>query len=87
MHWLSKWRNAHALVKGYGDTHVRGKPEFRRDYERRPETAPYERRCGAALKKLREAALADDTGEKLAAGAAGGQWHELVHPSPRGALR
>jgi len=53
------------LIKGYGDTHVRGGRNFDALMSalptlRRTDDAP------AQLKKLREAALADDTGQKLA---------------------
>jgi indolepyruvate ferredoxin oxidoreductase beta subunit len=53
------------MLKGYGDTHLRGKQSF--DAVMR--VLPKLRCMGDAavwLKKLREAALADDTGEKLA---------------------
>lgn len=53
------------MVKGYGDTHVHGKQSF----DAVMSAVPKLRRMDDAaekLKKLREAALADDTGEQLA---------------------
>jgi indolepyruvate ferredoxin oxidoreductase beta subunit len=53
-----------SIVKGYGDTHLRG----RRNFDTVLRTLPKLRRAGGAaekLKKLREAALADDTSEKF----------------------
>lgn len=53
------------LVKGYGDTHLRGN----RNFDAVMEALPRLRRMDDAadrLKKLREAALADEKGEKLA---------------------
>ena len=53
------------LLKGYGDTHFRGN----RSFELLMEALPRLRHSADAaprLRKLREAALADDTGEKLA---------------------
>jgi indolepyruvate ferredoxin oxidoreductase, beta subunit len=53
-----------SMVKGYGDTHLRG----RRNFDTVLRTLPNLRRAGGAaekLKKLREAALADDTSEKF----------------------
>lgn len=53
------------MVKGYGDTHVRGKQSFDAIMSVVPKLRLMSN--GAEkLKKLREAALADDTGEKLA---------------------
>jgi indolepyruvate ferredoxin oxidoreductase beta subunit len=53
------------IVKGYGDTHIRGRKNFDEILSALPKLhrsqAPAE-----SLKKLREAALADDTGQKLA---------------------
>jgi indolepyruvate ferredoxin oxidoreductase beta subunit len=54
------------LVKGYGETHSRGVAKF----EAATAAIPTLRRTenpAAAMKKLREAALADENGEKLAA--------------------
>jgi indolepyruvate ferredoxin oxidoreductase beta subunit len=54
------------VLKGYGDTYVRG----RRNFDAMMTAVPRlrQRSDGAAcLKKLRESALADETGEKLAA--------------------
>ena len=53
------------LIKGYGDTHVLGS----RNYESLMRALPVLRqKSGAAarLRSLREAALADETGKKLA---------------------
>jgi indolepyruvate ferredoxin oxidoreductase, beta subunit len=53
------------LVKGYGDTHLLGS----RNFESLMQSIPALREKGEAatrLKQLREAALADDTGQKLA---------------------
>jgi indolepyruvate ferredoxin oxidoreductase beta subunit len=53
------------MVKGYGDTHSRGKQSF----DAVMAALPKLRRLDNAadwLRKLREAALADDTGQKLA---------------------
>jgi len=53
------------IVKGYGETHLRGRKHFEEiltalpKLHRTPDAAE-------SLKKLREAALADDTGQKLA---------------------
>jgi indolepyruvate ferredoxin oxidoreductase beta subunit len=53
------------LIKGYGETHERGSRNFELLMQALP--ALRQRANGAAeLKSLREAALADDTGEKLA---------------------
>jgi indolepyruvate ferredoxin oxidoreductase beta subunit len=60
------------MVKGYGDTHAQGE----RNYEAVMSALPKLRgKSDAAshLKHLREAALADDTGEKLAGALAEGQ--------------
>ena len=54
------------MVKGYGDTHAQGE----KNYEAIMAALPNLRArsdAAVALKRLREAALADDTGEKLAA--------------------
>jgi len=53
------------VVKGYGDTHVRGRQNFDAMMEALPRLR---RRAGAAayVKKLRTAALADESGQKLA---------------------
>jgi len=53
------------MVKGYGDTHLRGEKSF----DAVMNVLPLLRQrndAAACLRKLREAALADDTGEKLA---------------------
>jgi indolepyruvate ferredoxin oxidoreductase beta subunit len=53
------------MVKGYGDTHAQGE----KNYEAIMAVLPTLRGKTAAavrVRKLREAALADDTGEKLA---------------------
>ena len=53
------------MVKGYGDTHAQGE----KNYEAIMDALPAfrgKRDAAQRLKKLREAALADDTGEKLA---------------------
>jgi indolepyruvate ferredoxin oxidoreductase beta subunit len=53
------------LVKGYGDTHLRGS----RNFDAVMEALPRLRRmddAAAQMKKLREAALADESGQKLA---------------------
>jgi len=52
------------MMKGYGDTHIRG----RKNFDSVTGVLPQLRQRGdaaACLKKLREAALADDTGDKL----------------------
>jgi len=54
------------LIKGYGETHERGS----RNFELLMQTLPVLRQnsnAASQLKSVREAALADDTGEKLAA--------------------
>ncbi|MEI8303943.1 MAG: indolepyruvate oxidoreductase subunit beta family protein [Burkholderiales bacterium] len=58
------------LVKGYADTHARGLGNYRRLLALLPAVRP---RAGAAalMAALREAALADEQGEKLAAAIAG----------------
>lgn len=53
------------MVKGYGDTHLRGKQSFDAVINAVPKLRRMEN-AAAMLKNLREAALADDTGEKLA---------------------
>jgi indolepyruvate ferredoxin oxidoreductase beta subunit len=53
------------MVKGYGDTHVRGKQSFDSVMDVLPKLRRMDDAAGC-LKKLREAALADDTGQKLA---------------------
>lgn len=53
------------LVKGYGDTHALGSRNFESLMQAIP-TLRRQDRAAASLKKLREAALADDTGKKLA---------------------
>jgi indolepyruvate ferredoxin oxidoreductase beta subunit len=53
-----------SIVKGYGETHLRG----RRNFDTVMKTLPRLRRmkdAAESLKKLREAALADDTSEKF----------------------
>jgi indolepyruvate ferredoxin oxidoreductase, beta subunit len=54
------------VVKGYGDTHVRGRKNFDILMSTLPMLAAHPNDAAQLLKKLREAALADDTGEKLA---------------------
>ena len=64
--WLARWPNAPRLIKGYGDTHVRGSL----NYETIMKTLPRLRemdRAAERFKRLRQAALADDTGLKLEA--------------------
>jgi indolepyruvate ferredoxin oxidoreductase, beta subunit len=53
------------VVKGYGDTHSRGRKSFDALMNIIPKLA-HQSDAAAILKKLREAALADDTGDKLA---------------------
>ena len=53
------------MVKGYGDTHLRGKQSFDAVMAALPKLRRMDN-AAAWLKKLREAALADDTGQKLA---------------------
>jgi indolepyruvate ferredoxin oxidoreductase beta subunit len=53
------------MVKGYGDTHLRGKQSFDSVMGVLPKLRHMDDAAGW-LKKLREAALADDTGQKLA---------------------
>jgi indolepyruvate ferredoxin oxidoreductase beta subunit len=52
------------MVKGYGDTHLRGKQSFDSVMAVLPKLRHMDDAAGW-LKKLREAALADDTGQKL----------------------
>ena len=53
------------IVKGYGETHIRGRKHFDEILAALPKLQPSQ--DGAeSLKRLREAALADDTGQKLA---------------------
>jgi indolepyruvate ferredoxin oxidoreductase, beta subunit len=52
------------VVKGYGDTHFRGRKNFDALMTAIPKLA-HGNDVALTLKKLREAALADDTGEKL----------------------
>ena len=53
------------MVKGYGDTHVRGRQSFDSVMRVLPKLRRMDN-AAAWLKKLREAALADDTGQALA---------------------
>jgi indolepyruvate ferredoxin oxidoreductase beta subunit len=53
------------LVKGYGDTHLRGNRNFDAVMEALPRVRSMPD-AAVHLKKLREAALADESGEKLA---------------------
>jgi indolepyruvate ferredoxin oxidoreductase, beta subunit len=53
------------MVKGYGDTHLRGKECFDAVMNVLPKLRGMDD-AAAHLRKLREAALADDTGQKLA---------------------
>jgi indolepyruvate ferredoxin oxidoreductase, beta subunit len=53
------------MVKGYGDTHAQGSKNYDRVLEALPKLKG-KRDAASSLKKLREAALADDSGEKLA---------------------
>ena len=60
-----EWAECPRMVKGYGDTHAQGE----KNYEAVMEALPKLRgksNAASLLKKLREAALGDDTGEKLA---------------------
>ena len=52
------------VVKGYGDTHIRGRKSFDAIMLALPKLA-HAHDAGKLLKNLRDAALADDTGEKL----------------------
>jgi indolepyruvate ferredoxin oxidoreductase, beta subunit len=54
------------VLKGYGDTYVRGRKSFDAMMAALPELRQRSD-AGTCLKKLREAALADETGQKLAA--------------------
>ena len=54
------------LVKGYGETHLRGQSKFAAVIEAIPRLRRTEKPA-VWMKKLREAALADERGEKLAA--------------------
>jgi indolepyruvate ferredoxin oxidoreductase, beta subunit len=54
------------VVKGYGDTHIRGRKNFDILMLALPKLMS-SRSAAPLLKKLRDAALADDTGEKLTA--------------------
>ena len=53
------------MVKGYGDTHAQGEKNYEAIMAALP-TLRGKSDAASRLKKLREAALADDTGEKLA---------------------
>lgn len=53
------------VVKGYGDTHIRGRKNFDALMTALPKLS-HSNDAGQFLRKLRDAALADDTGEKLA---------------------
>jgi indolepyruvate ferredoxin oxidoreductase beta subunit len=53
------------LVKGYGDTHLRGTRNFDALMEALPKLRPLPD-AATRLRRLREAALADETGQKLA---------------------
>jgi indolepyruvate ferredoxin oxidoreductase beta subunit len=53
------------MVKGYGDTHAQGEKNYEAVLAALPQLRP-KRNAALRLKKLREAALADDTGERLA---------------------
>ena len=52
------------VVKGYGDTHIRGRKSFDVLMNALPKLTQAND-AAQFLKKLRDAALADDTGEKL----------------------
>ena len=52
------------VVKGYGDTHLRGRQNFDLLMAALPKLRPMQD-SSKNLKRLREAALADDTGKKL----------------------
>jgi len=71
------------LIKGYGDTHQRGTANFLRLLDTlvdgSPELAPAER--AAALRKAREAALADPEGKQL------GQVLSVGETKPAGSAR
>jgi indolepyruvate ferredoxin oxidoreductase, beta subunit len=54
------------VVKGYGDTHIRGRKNFDILMSILPKLTPSSS-AAQLLRKLREAALADDTGERLTA--------------------
>lgn len=54
------------VVKGYGDTHIRGRKNFDALMTALPKLA-HSGEAGKLLKNLRTAALADDTGERLTA--------------------
>jgi indolepyruvate ferredoxin oxidoreductase beta subunit len=58
------------LVKGYGDTHERGWASFSRISALGPGLAGT-MNAAAQLRSLREAALADDSGQRLAKAIAG----------------
>jgi indolepyruvate ferredoxin oxidoreductase beta subunit len=53
------------IVKGYGETHIRGRKHFDEILIALPKLHRTQD-AAESLKKLREAALADDTGKKLA---------------------
>jgi indolepyruvate ferredoxin oxidoreductase beta subunit len=53
------------IVKGYGETHIRGRKHFDEILAALPKIQ-HAQDPAESLKKLREAALADDTGQKLA---------------------
>jgi indolepyruvate ferredoxin oxidoreductase beta subunit len=58
------------MVKGYGDTHAQGEKNYEAIMAALPVLRP-KRNAAQRLRNLREAALADDTGEKLAKALAG----------------
>jgi indolepyruvate ferredoxin oxidoreductase beta subunit len=60
------------MVKGYGDTHAQGEKNYEAVMSALPKLRGTSNAAGH-LKHLREAALADDTGEKLARALAEGQ--------------
>jgi indolepyruvate ferredoxin oxidoreductase beta subunit len=60
------------MVKGYGDTHAQGEKNYKAVMSALPKLRG-KSDAASHLKHLREAALADDTGEKLARALAGAQ--------------
>ena len=54
-----------SLVKGYGDTHERGRGQVRQARRAAPAPARARRNAGAALEALIKAALADEGGQAL----------------------
>ena len=61
-----EWAQCPRVVKGYGDTHIRGRQNFDAMMAALPRLRG-SKDAAKGLRALREAALADDTGKQLAA--------------------